>query len=192
MKRVLLALACCGLLAAPAFAQEEKDLGSKSREELLAELHKLMKDASKEMDGLEKELAKTSLGPAKADIVAERMKKVRDAMKEGKLDELPEGLREYMKENPDEAAKLAGKSAEEFKQLAEDEEKLRELLGKNPELLRKLAENEHAFEDIMQRQVAIEKRVEDALKRAEESTSKAEENIDGSLEVAHELKSRSS
>ena len=193
MKRVLLALACCGFLAAPAFAQEEpeKDLTKKSREELLAELHKLMKDASKEMDGLERELAKTSLGPAKADIVAERMERLRKAMKEGKLDELPEGLREYLKENPDAAAEAAGMSAEEFRKLAEDEAQLRETLERNPEILRKLAESESAFEDILERQVAAEKRLEDSLQKAKESTEKAEKNVDDSLEVAHELRARS-
>src|SRR5687768_14681357 len=132
MKRVLLALAFCGLLAAPAFAQDEpdgeKDLASKSREELLAELHKLMKDASEEMDGLEEQLANTSLRPAKADVIAERMNKLREAMKKGEVDELPEGLREYLKENPDATAERTGKSAEEFKALTEDEAKLRELL----------------------------------------------------------------
>ena len=191
MKRVMLALICCCVLAAPAFAQDEKDLSSKSREELLAELNKLAKDVSNEMDGLERELAKTSLGPAKADIVAERMKKLREAMKDGNAGELPEGLREYLKAHPEDAAKLAGKSEAELKQIAEDETELRRLLVENPEILKKLAEDSDAFEDILQRQMAVEKRLEDALKRTEEATSKAEENLDQSLEVAHELKSRS-
>jgi hypothetical protein len=186
MKRVLLMLACCGLLAAPAFAQEEKDLSSKTRDELLEELHKFMKEASKEMTELEGELAKTSLGPAKPDIVAERL---RDRMSKGELDE---GIREYLRDNPDEAAKLSGKSVEEFKKIAEDEAELRGLIEKNPEILKKLAESNEAFEDILKRQVKIEQRVEDALKRARESSAKAEENIDESLEVAHELRSRSS
>ncbi|MCB9896252.1 MAG: hypothetical protein H6839_17615 [Planctomycetes bacterium] len=191
MKRVMLALMCCGVLAAPAFAQDEKDLASKSREELLAELNKLAKDVSNEMDGLERELAKTSLGPAKADIVAERMKKLRAAMREGKTDELPEGLREYLKAHPEEAARLAGKTEAELKKIAEDEAELRKLLAENPEILKKLAESEDAFEDILQRQMAVEKRLEDALKRTEQATAKAEENLDDSLEIAHELKSRS-
>ena len=193
MKRVLLALLCCGVLAAPAFAQDEKDdLASKSREELLAELNKLAKDVSNEMEGLEKELAKTSLGAAKPDIVAERIKKLRAAMRDGKMDELPAGLREYLKAHPEEAAKLAGKTEEELKQIAEDEAELRKLLGQNPEILKKLADNEDAFEDILQRQVAVEKRIEDALKRTEEASAKAEENLDESLDIAHELKARSS
>ncbi|MBZ0135623.1 MAG: hypothetical protein K8I27_04525 [Planctomycetes bacterium] len=193
MKKVLLMLACCGLLAAPTFAQEEKekDLASKSRDELLKDLHKLMKDASKEMDGLEDELAKTSLGSAKPDIVAERMERLREQMRSGEVDELPESVREYLRDNPEEAAKLTGKSVDEFKQIAEDEAELRKLLGQSPDVLKKLADSESAFEDILSRQVKIERRVEDALKRAEESTAKAEENIDESLEVAHEIKSRS-
>ena len=96
MKKVLLMLACCGLLAAPAFAQESPnadDLKSKTRDELLEDLHKLMKEASKEMDGLERDLARTSLGPARADIIAERIKRLKEAMSKGELSELPEGLR---------------------------------------------------------------------------------------------------
>ena len=192
MKRILLMLACCGLLAAPAFAQEEKDLESKSRDELLEDLHKLMKDASKEMDTLESDLAKTSLGPAKPDIVAERLNRLREQMRKGEVDELPEGLREYLRDNPEEAAKLTGKSVEEFQKIAEDEAELSKLLAKSPEVLKKLAESDATFEEILERQTAIEKRVEDSLKRADEATSKAEENIDESLDIAHELKSRSS
>lgn len=193
MKRIVLMLACCGLLAAPAFAQDDgEDLESKSRDELLEELHKFMKDASKEMDSLEGDLAKTSLGPAKPDVVSERIKRLRDQMAKGELDELPEGLREYLRDNPEEAAKLAGMSVEEFKKIAGDEAELRKLLGENPEVLKKLAESESTFEDILERQVDCEKRVEESLRRAKESTSKAEENIDESLDIAHELKSRSS
>ncbi|MCA8911685.1 MAG: hypothetical protein KDB82_08260 [Planctomycetes bacterium] len=194
MKKVLLMLACCGLLAAPAFAQESPnadDLKSKTRDELLEDLHKLMKEASKEMDGLERDLARTSLGPARADIIAERIKRLKEAMSKGELSELPEGLREYLAEHPEDAADATGKSVEEFKKLTEDEAELRKLLEKNPDLLKKLSKNEDALEDILKRQAAIEKRVADSLKRAEESTEKAEENIDHSLDVAHELKSRS-
>lgn len=191
MKRILLMLACCGLLAAPAFAQDQEDLTAKTRDELLEDLHKLMKEASTEMDGLERELAKTSLGATKADILAERIKRLREAMAKGELSELPEGLREYLAANPDAAAEATGKSVEEFKAIAEDEAELRKLLEKSPEVLRKLAENGDALDDVLQRQMTIEKRVEDALKRAEVSTEKAEDNIDRSLEIAHELKSRS-
>ena len=60
MKKILLMLALCGC-AAPAFAQEAPPPAEKEKttQELLEELHKIMKDASKEMGAAETELAKT-------------------------------------------------------------------------------------------------------------------------------------
>src|SRR5690606_9614378 len=141
MKKLILTLAVAGLFSAPVslFAQEgpEGEKPAKSEQEMLEELHKLMKKASEEMGELENELAKASLDSPKADVIAERIKKLSEAMKQGKLDDLPEGLRKQIQENPEEAAKATGKSAEEIKQIAESSEELTELLRKNPELLKK-------------------------------------------------------
>ena len=91
MKKLMLAIAMAGLIAAPAalHAQDggkgeggewggesgkegEAKEGGKSVDEMIAELHKLMKKASDEMGELENELAKASLDSPKADVIAER------------------------------------------------------------------------------------------------------------------------
>lgn len=192
MKHILIAFACCALLAAPAFAQEQEDPNEKSTEELYRELQELMKKASVEMDELKGGLAKSSLGPAKPDIVSEHMQRIRTAMEDGSLDEIPEGLREYLAENPDEAAELTGKSAEEFRKLAEDADELEAILRKHPEVLKKLAESEDAFEKIVENQIAVEKRVASTLEKARAASESAEQRVDESLDIAHVIRSRSS
>ncbi|MDH5642371.1 MAG: hypothetical protein OEY28_13865 [Nitrospira sp.] len=193
--RKLLALALFCLLAAPVMAQEtveEDPLKAKSREELLEDLHKFMKKASDEMDALERELAKASRDAAKADVIAERLKEVRDAMAKGELKELPEGVKEYVKENSEEVSKLVGKSSEELNELAADSEKLKALLKDNGELLKKLAGNDDAFERILQLQAQAERKLEESLNKQGKSAEAAEENLNNALDVGHELKSRSS
>ncbi|MHC4839849.1 MAG: hypothetical protein ACYTDT_02670 [Planctomycetota bacterium] len=196
MKKILLTLAIFGMFCAPVFAQEEGEIGGegteterpKTKEELREELIKLMKKASEEMGEVERELAKASRDAPKADVVAERIRKLREAMESGKLEDLPEGLRKYVEENPDEVAELLGKSAEEMKELAKDEAKLRETLEKNPEALKKLAESEATMEKIIESQHEAEKKLAETLKNQEESAEKARKNVDDSLEVAHTLR----
>jgi hypothetical protein len=79
MKRLFAALALAGFIAAPLAAQAEPPApaAEETAAELTAKLAKLMKQASEEMEALEKELARTSLAAPKADVVAERMKEVR-------------------------------------------------------------------------------------------------------------------
>lgn len=194
MKRILMALALAGIFGAPValHAQEAGPEGGteaeESPQEMLAKLKKLMKQASDEMGDLEKELAKASLASPKADVIKERMDKIRQAMKSGKLDELPEGLKQEIKDNPEEVARATGKSTEEVRKIADDEAKLKELLEKNPELLKKLAENESTMQKVLEKQNAVEKRLAETLGRQEEAAEAAKKNIDGSLEVAHKLK----
>jgi hypothetical protein len=144
------------------------------------------------MDKLERELAKSSLDAPKADVIAERVKKAREAMEKGELKDLPPGLREFLARDSAQAAKITGLSEEELKRMAEDAGSLEETLRKNPEILKKLAASEDAFEKILERQLEVEKRLEDALKSTQEATKQAEEKVDQSIEIAHELKSRSS
>ena len=80
MKKLILSLALAGLFAAPTamYAQDEGPGGpegakEKSPQEMMEELHKLMKKASDEMGELEKELAKASLDSPKADVIAARI-----------------------------------------------------------------------------------------------------------------------
>jgi len=134
MKKLMLALALSGLLAAPAFAQEEEPpkAEGKSVEEMIAELHKLMKKASDEMGELETELAKASLDSPKADVIAERMERVRKMMEEGKLEEMPEGLRKHIEENPEETAKATGKGIDpfgDFLDVGENHQRQRKRIG---------------------------------------------------------------
>lgn len=195
MKKLILTLAVAGLFSAPVslFAQEgpEGEKPAKSEQEMLEELHKLMKKASEEMGELENELAKASLDSPKADVIAERIKKLSEAMKQGKLDDLPEGLRKQIQENPEEAAKATGKSAEEIKQIAESSEELTELLRKNPELLKKLAESESTMESVLEKQQAAERKIEETLKKQQEAAEAARSKVDESLEMAHDIRSKS-
>lgn len=189
MKKLILAFALCGLIGAPVFAQEGGEPApQKTPQEMMAELHKLMKKASEEMEGLEKELARASLDAPKADVVAERIEKIKKAMREGKLDELPEGLRKQIAENPAELAKASGKSEEEIRKLSEDSKGLEELLRQNPELLKKLAESESTMESVTRHQHEAEKKLEDTLKKQRESAESARQSVDESIKIAHQLK----
>jgi hypothetical protein len=193
MKKLMLALAISGLMAAPVFAQEGEEPpreGGQSMEEMIEELHKLMKKASQEMGELETELAKASLDSPKADVIAERIKKMQEMMKEGKLDELPEGLRKHIEENPEEVAKATGKSNEEIKKIAQSNDELVELLRKNPELLKKLAENQSTIDGIIEKQQAAEKKIEETLKKQQESADAAKTKVDESVELAHNIKAK--
>lgn len=188
MKKLIFAIALSGLVAAPAFAQEGEPEKAKTPQEMLAELHKLMKKASEEMDQLERELAKASLDAPKADVVAERIEKARKAMAEGKIEDMPEGLRKHIEENPEEVAKSTGKSTEEVRKIAEDSKQLEELLKQNPELLKKLAENQSTMESITRRQHEAEKKLEETLKKQRESADAARQSVDDSIKVAHQLR----
>lgn len=193
MKKFIAMLAFVGFLGAPLYAQEEGPDGPaprKSDAELLAELHKLMKKASEEMGQLESELAKTSLDAPKADVIAERIKKIRESMESGKLDELPEGLREYLRKNPEEAAKLTGKSEAEIRSAAEKSDELLELLKKNPELLKKLAQSEKTMEEIVKHQHEAERKLAETLRKQQEAAEAAREKVNDSIDIAHELRSR--
>lgn len=196
MKKILLALAVFGMFSTPIFAQEEGEIGGeessaepKSSDELKAELIKLMRKASKEMGEVERELAKASRDAPKADVVAERINKVREAMESGKLEDMPEGLRKHIQENPEDFSEMLGKSAEELKELAKDEIKLREVLEKNPEALKKLAQSEGTMEKIIEAQHNAEKQLAETLKHQEDSAANARESVDKSLETAHKIRS---
>jgi hypothetical protein len=191
MKKFIAMLALAGFLGAPLFAQEAgPEPQPKSDAELLAELHRLMKKASEEMGQLESELAKASLDAPKADVIAERIKKIRESMESGKLDELPEGLREYLRQNPEEAAKLTGKSEEEIRKAAEKNDELLELLKKNPELLKKLAQSEDTMEEIVKHQHEAERKLAETLRKQQEAAEQAREKVNESIDIAHELSSR--
>lgn len=195
MNRILLSMAFCGVFASPALmAQTAPPEGEheETDQELAAKLVKFMKKASEEMGELEKELAKASQSAPKADVVNERLNKIREQMKQGKLDELPEGLRKEILENPDEVAKAAGKTANEVRKISEKEAELRELLQKNPELLKKLAENEETMQRVLEKQNDVEKRLAETLERTEEAANEANKNIDGAIGVAHMLKQQGS
>ena len=193
MNRMMIALAFAGLAtAAPLGAQEvEPPVGGeaeKTQQERLAELHKLMKKASEDMAELERELAKASLASPKADVVKERMEKLREAMRTGKLEELPEGLKEAIRDNPEEVARATGKSEEEVRKLAEDSEKLSELLRQNPDLLKKLAESEDTMQKVLEKQHAVEKKLAETLQKQEDAAEGALKKVDESVELAHQLR----
>ncbi len=194
MKRLLLAMAIAGFMSAPVFAQAgpvEGPAEEKSVEELLKELHELMKRASNEMGELEKELNRASLDAPKADVIAVRIAKLREAMEQGKLDEVPEGLARYLKENPDELAKASGKSGEEIRKLAESSKALEELLNQHPEVLKKLASQNEAIEHVQRFQSEAERKLEETLKRQRDAARAANENVDNAIEIGHRIKAQS-
>jgi len=188
MKRVLLAIAFASMLGAPLAAQEQPPEGEKTTEEMLKELHKLMKEASKEMEEAERELAKASLPSGKADVLAERIKALREKMAKGEIDEVPEGLREYLRNHPEEAAEATGKSADEIKKIAESQDALKELLKKSPELLKKLAQSEEAMEKVLKGQQEAERKLAETLKKQREATEKAGDKVDESINIAQQLR----
>jgi hypothetical protein len=187
MGKLTLMLMLAGLIAFPLAAQEV-ERGEASTEELLAELHKLMRKASSEMRELERELARASLDAPRVDVVAERIRQVREAMREGRLDDLPEGLREHIAENPDEAAEATGRSVEEIRRVAVKEQELIELLRQNPELLKRLAESERVMERVLERQHAAERRLEETLRKQQESVEAAGRSVDEAIDLAHRLR----
>jgi chromosome segregation ATPase len=186
MKKLILTFAVAAFVSAPVFAQEGAP--EPTREERLAELHRLMRKASEEMNNLERELARASRDAPRADVIAERMQRIRKAMEQGRLDELPEGLRKHIEQSPEEAAELTGKSAEEVRNIARDSEALEELLKQHPELLKKLAENERTMEAIQRHQHEAERKLEETLRRQRESADAANRNVDEAINVAHTLR----
>lgn len=189
MKRILLMLALSGLIGAPAYAQEgEGAEPEKSAEEMLKELHRIMKEASKEMEAAERELAKASLPPNKADVMAERMRVLREKLAKGEIDEVPEGLKEYLRQHPEEAAKASGKSVEEIKKIIDDQEKLKELLKKSPDLLKKLAESQDTMEKVLRHEQEAERKLSETVKKQEEAVEKSADNVDKSIDIANQLK----
>lgn len=197
MKKLMMALALAAMFAAPGalIAQEGGEWGEgndgaergKTPQEMMEELHRLMKKASDEMGGLEKELAKTSLDAPKADVIAERIRRIEEAMKEGRIDDLPEGLRKHIEENPEEAAEATGKSKSEIEEIARSSDKLEELLKKNPELLKKMAESQSTMESVREKQQAAEKKLEESLRKQQDSAESAKQKVDESLELAHTI-----
>ena len=190
MKKLILSLAFAGIIGAPALAAQEAEAPAKTPQEMLEELHKLMKKASDEMGELEKELAKASLDSPKLDVIAERVENLRKAMEEGRIDDLPEGLRKHIQDNPEEVARETGKSEEEVRKIAESNEELVELLKKNPELLKKLAENQSTMESILEKQQGAERKLEETLRKQGEAAEAAKQKVDESLEVAHALRQK--
>jgi len=193
MKRYFIALALAAFIAAPGLVAQgvTETPADESVEELTAKLAELMKRASEEMAALERELAKASLAAPKADVVAERVKQIKAAMESGKMDELPEGLREEIKENPGEVARLTGKTAEEVSKLAESSEELAALLRRSPEVLKKLASSEDVMQRVLEKQNAIEKRLAESLRKTEESAEAAKQNVNDAIDVAHVLRAMS-
>ena len=129
--------------------------------------------------------------PPKADVIAERVKKLKEAMEQGKLDDMPEGLRKQIEEHPEEVAKATGKSNEEVKKIAESSDDLTELLRKNPELLKKLADSQDTMDGIVEKQQAAEKKIEETLKKQDDAVEAAKKELDDSLELAHDIKAKS-
>ncbi|MCC6574655.1 MAG: hypothetical protein IT462_12805 [Planctomycetes bacterium] len=193
MKKLLFALALAGVFGAPAFAQEVEGPGGPEKEmsqaEMLAELHRLMAKASSEMEAAESELAKASLPGSKADVLEARVKALREQMKTGELKDVPEGLREYIKQNPDKAAELSGKSVEELKKLVADDKEVDNFCRKNPEMLKKLAESEDTFEKILEQQYSAERKLAEVLEKQEKTIKAATGNQDDAINMAHKIKS---
>jgi ABC-type transporter Mla subunit MlaD len=112
-------------------------------------------------------------------------------MEQGKLDTLPEGLKDEIKDNPDEVAKATGKTNDEVRQIADSADALRDLLNQNPEVLKKLAASEQAMQRVLEKQNAVEKRLAEALKKTDEASESARKNVNEAIDVAHVLKAMS-
>jgi hypothetical protein len=211
MKKLLMTLALAVLLAPALSAQRGGDGGEAgepggqvlSAAERLAELHRLMRRAGEEMDKLERELARASLGSPRPDVVAERIQRMRTALEQGRLDDLPPGLVEYLRRNADDVAGQTELSVDEVLRLIREHQEseatpdesteralseLEQLLERNPELLRRLAGSEEAMEEVTRHQHEAERRLEESLRRQREASESARVRVDEAIEYAHTLR----
>lgn len=172
-------------LAAPLFAQEVPK-PEKTQEELLKELHDLMKKTSDEMGKAEEKLTDTSRDKIKDDVTAAIIEKFQNDLKSGNIEDVPEGLRKYLKENKEKLAKQLGLSEDEVAALAESED-LKDWVKANSELLSKEFESKVALEELIIYQKIVENDLETTLDGQADSAQKISENIDKSLEAAHNL-----
>jgi hypothetical protein len=208
MKTVLMAIVLLAMLAPALPAQRgpggggEGEAQPRSAEERLADLHRLMRKAGKEMEKLEQELARASQDAPRPDVVAERIERMRRALQEGRLDDLPEGMVEYLRKNPDSIAGETELTVDDVLRIIKEHEEtergegerrlteLEQLLERNPELLKRLAENESAMDEVRSHQHGAERRLEEALKRQNETVETARERVDEAIEYAHTLRGR--
>jgi len=132
-----LILIVCLIFSSSIYAQEQKEPQEESTEELLKKLHKSMKEASKSMEDSEKELARASLPPARPDVIFERVNDIVKKLKDGKVDEFPESVKQYLKNHPE----LKDK---DLKEIAKSKDFLDELFKIESELENKLEESSKA------------------------------------------------
>jgi hypothetical protein len=205
MKKVLMALALAALIAPalPAQEGERPDPQGQSAEQRLAELHRLMRRAGQEMDKLERELARASQGAPRPDVVAERIQRMRTALQQGRLDDLPPGMVEYLRRNAEDVAGQTELTVDEVLRMIREHQEseaspdeateralseLEQMLERNPEMLRRLAESEEAMEEVARHQHEAERRLEETLRRQREASDSTRMRVDEAIEYAHTLR----
>ena len=167
---------------------KQDDLMKKPIEELIPELLRLLDEVSVGMDKLESEIAKASREPRKPDEVAAEAKAVAEKLKQGDKAELPEGLKQYFKDNPGKLAQVLGVTEEEAKKVAGNGEELAKKLGQSADGLNKLLEDGDVLSDIAKKQADVERELRDVLKKQEELSAKARKDLEDLLEVAYAMR----
>ena len=172
-------------------AEEESDASkwdNMSDQELQQELLRALKATSKGMDNLESELGKASLPDRKPDERYAELKSLTDKLKDGSLEELPEGLEKYFEENPDKLSEVLGESKDAAKELLKDDQKLMEKLGKASEEVAKLLDDADVLEKVVKLQGEVEKNLNDALEAQEQMGESTRSEIESALECAYRLR----
>lgn len=185
--KLLTSLILCASLAAPILAQDAPK-PEKTQEELLKELHELMDKTSKEMERAEKKLADASRDKVKDDVVAAIIKKFQDELKNGEVNDIPDGFRKYLKENKKELAEQFGLSEDEVEALANsDDKELKDWVKTNHKALSKEFESEFSLKELIIHQNSVENNLEDVLDSQADASEKATENSGKAIEAAHNL-----
>lgn len=200
----ILALAAASLFAMPLHAQESaapeaesagrsdaKPLHEMSNEELVAHLKTLAKSINRGMDVLERELAKLSLEPRRVEEIRAEMETLLSDLKAGKLQNIPAGLEAYLKDNPQDLAEALGKSSEEASALTLDAEAMAKALRSSTEGVSKLLEVDGVMQEVLERQVELERALEETMRNQKELADSTNEDIAKVLDAAYELSSRS-
>ena len=172
-------------------SEAQKDLTSKSDEELVHDLLNLFKDVSGGMQNLQEEMAKASLPTRSIEQQVAELEAYGAKLKDKSASDIPGGLREYFAEHPERLADVLGVSRDDALALLKDDTKMLEKLkGVDDKGIDPLLEDADALKDVVTRQHKIDEELQNALKRQVEIGRVASEDIDDTLAHAYEARDR--
>lgn len=184
MKKIALSLALplAMLLMAPNAQAQDEALKKKTDEQLKEELERLSKDISKGMGEVRDDLYKAALPRRKMDELRAEFDGMMKKLKKGEADELHEGMKAYLKANPDKLAELLDMTREEAEELLKSDKDLLKRLGEHADKTAELFRDASLLEDVLKRQAELDEKMESVRKAFE----KGKENA-GQLEKVLDL-----